>query len=83
MEKVGSVDVRSRLNGVFREVFQDRSIEIFDAMTAKDVEFWDSLTHINLIVAVEKNFNVSFTTREINGLKNVGDFIRLIGNKLS
>jgi len=76
-------EIRSRLTGVFREVFDDESIEIFDAMTAKDVAEWDSLNHINLIVAVEKHFGIKFTTREASNLANVGDLVQLIHGKLS
>jgi acyl carrier protein len=73
--------VRTRLNAVFRDIFDDETINVTDAMTAKDIEGWDSLTHVNLVVAVEKAFAVSFTTKEISGLANVGDFIGLIVRK--
>ncbi len=57
------------------------SFKVFEAMTAKDVEGWDSLNHINLIVAVEKSFKVTFTTKEVNGMKNVGELMQLIQAK--
>jgi len=76
-------ELRGRLNRIFREVFDDESIQITDEMTAEDIEEWDSLNHINLIVAVERNFNVKFTTKEINRLANVGEFIALIGSKVA
>ena len=60
---------------------------ITDATTAKDVEQWDSLTHINLMVATEKRFKIKFATAEISKLKedgqNVGSFLALIGKKLA
>ena len=65
------------------DVFDDPTIEIFDEMTADDIEDWDSLTHINLVVAVEKDFQVSLTTREVMSVKNVGDFTQLLHQKLS
>ncbi len=74
-------EIHKKLTYVFRDVFDDPSLEISDSTTAKDVEEWDSLTHINLIVAAEKAFGVSFTTKEVKALANVGDFIRLIGNR--
>jgi acyl carrier protein len=74
--------IRERLNQVFREVFDDDSIEISDEMTAADVEEWDSLNHINLIVAVERTFGIRFSTKEVNGLANVGEFVALISSKL-
>jgi acyl carrier protein len=77
------VEIRARLTEIFREVFDDESIEIRDEMTAKDVEEWDSLNHINLIVAVERNFKVRFTTKEVANVANVGEFIALLKGKLS
>jgi acyl carrier protein len=76
-------EIRSRLTSVFREVFDDDSIEIFDGMTAKDVAEWDSINHINLILAVEKDFGVKFTTRGVSNVANVGELIQLIHGKLS
>lgn len=76
-------EIKAQLNDVFREVFDDDAITIHEAMTAKEVEGWDSLNHVNLVVAAEKHFRVKFTTREINALANVGDFIALIGRKLA
>ena len=76
-------ELRKRLNRIFQDVFDDESIQITDEMTADDVEEWDSLNHINLVVAVERSFNVKFTTKEINGLANVGEFIALIGSKVA
>lgn len=70
--------VRERLQGVFRDVFDDKSIELFDAMTADDIADWDSLTHINLVVASEKEFNTRFNLKEVKALKNVGEFIAMI-----
>ena len=76
-------DTRSKLNHVFQEVFGDSSIQISDTMTAKDIDGWDSLTHVNLIVAVEKRFKIAFTTKEVVSLKNVGDFFNLIVKKFT
>lgn len=70
-----------RLQSVFRDVFDDKGIILFEEMTAKDIEDWDSLMNINLIVAIEEEFRVSFTTDEILDAKNVGDFIRLLESK--
>ncbi len=75
-------EIKERLTDIFRDVFDDDSIEINDAMTAKDIEEWDSLNHINLIVAVEGAFKVKFTTKEVTNLANVGEFIALIAGKL-
>lgn len=74
--------LRQRLNDIFCEVFDDDSIRITDEMTAQDVEEWDSLNHINLIVAVQRSFKIKFTVGEVNNLANVGEFIDLIRSKL-
>jgi len=76
-------EIVGRLTEIFRDVFDDDSIELRDEMTAADVEEWDSLNHINLIVAVEKSFRVKFTTQEVANLANVGEFIALLKSKLA
>jgi len=70
--------IYSRLTRVFNEVFDDETIEITPQLTAKDVDGWDSLTHIRLILSVEKAFKIRFSTSEIGNLVNVGDLVALI-----
>jgi len=65
-----------------REVFDDDGIEPTEAMTANDVEGWDSLSHIRLMVSIEKRFNIKFTNAEIEKLQNVGDLLKAIEAKL-
>lgn len=77
------MDVREKVQEVFREVFDDDGIELFDEMTAEDIEDWDSLAHIQLIVSIEKCFNIKFTTEEVLKLKNVGEFISLVNRKIN
>lgn len=74
--------VRSRLERIFQDVFDDDSLVLRPDMTATDVDGWDSLEHINLIIAVEREFKVKFATAEIVGLKNVGEFEALLERKL-
>lgn len=74
--------VKEKLQDVFREVFDDDEIIISDEMTANDIDEWDSLTHIQLIVACEKEFGCKFKTTEIIDLKNVGEFIALLKRKI-
>jgi acyl carrier protein len=76
-------EVRRRLTEIFREIFDDESLEIHDAMTAADVDEWDSLNHINLIISVERSFGVKFTTTEVGNLANVGEFIALLLRKIA
>ncbi|SFK73451.1 acyl carrier protein [Lachnospiraceae bacterium KH1T2] len=75
------MDTKARLNEVFRDVFDDDTIEITDEMTADDIDDWDSLTHVQLVVAVEEAFKCKFSTVEVMKLKNVGEFIKLIDRK--
>ena len=70
-----------RLQEVFRDVFDDEDIVIGEETTADDIEAWDSLIHVVLIVAVEDEFGVKFSIAETSALKNIGDFIKLIDNK--
>jgi acyl carrier protein len=62
-------------------VFDDVSLVIDATTTASDVDGWDSLTHVNLIYAVEREFGIKFSTAEVQGMSNVGDFIDLIAKK--
>jgi acyl carrier protein len=75
-------EIKSRLTAVFRSTFNDDAIEIGEATTAADIPQWDSLTHINLILATEKAFSVRFTTREVRSLKTVGDLTKTIEQKI-
>jgi acyl carrier protein len=70
--------IYSRLAGVFNDIFDDETIAVTPQLTAKDVDGWDSLTHIRLILSVEKAFKIRFTTSEIGNLENVGDLVALI-----
>lgn len=74
-------DVFKRLNDVFRDVFDDEDIVVNDATVADDIDDWDSLEHINLVVAVENEFHIKFSMGEVNGMKNVGEMADLILEK--
>ena len=76
--KMTREDVYEKLNGVLRDVFDDEDITVNDATTADDIEDWDSLEHINLVVAVEKCFGIKFTMGEVTGMKNVGEMADII-----
>jgi acyl carrier protein len=75
-------EIIEKLNTVFRKVFKDEKIIICDEMTAKDVEKWDSLTHIVLISSTEDEFRIKFKLKELVAMKNVGDFIKSIEEKV-
>jgi acyl carrier protein len=73
--------IQSELNTVFRDVFDNPSLVLRDDLTASNVEGWDSLSHINMIVAVERTFRIKFALADISRLKDVGELISLIVQK--
>lgn len=75
-------EVLSQVQDIFRSVFDDESLAVTRETAAKDIEGWDSMEHINLIVAMEKTFHVKFSIEEAGGLQNVGEMADLILKKL-
>jgi acyl carrier protein len=71
-------EVVDRLNHLFRDVFDDDDISVTDKTAAPDIEGWDSLAHITLILGVEREFRMKMTAAEVGSLKNVGQMIDLI-----
>ena len=63
---------------MFADVFDDEEIELTDSTTSDDIEDWDSLEHVNLIIAVEQEFGIKFTMGEVTGMKNVGAMVDII-----
>ena len=76
-------DIINRLNKIFREVFEDSSIQVTKEMTANDVEKWDSLSHLSMIAAVEKEFGIKFKLKELVSMKNVGDLMTAVASKIT
>lgn len=72
-----------RLNAVFCEVFDDEDLAVSPDSTANDVDGWDSLSHVNLIVAVENTFAIRFSQKELLTFRNVGDLLACIEKKIS
>ncbi|MEQ8816184.1 MAG: acyl carrier protein [Thalassobaculum sp.] len=73
--------IMARLTEVFRDVFDDDELTVFPTMTAKDVDEWDSLMHITLVLAVEKEFAVKLNAAEVGRLENVGQMVELLARK--
>ena len=75
-------EVMAVVTGIFRDVFDDDTLVIEDKTNSSDIEDWDSLEHIALVVSMEKEFNLKFDLKEINKLANVGEMVDLIISKL-
>ena len=74
-------ELLDQIQEIFRDQLDDDSLILTDETTANDVEDWDSLTHIMLVVAIEKHFKIKFTSNEILSWKNVGEMIECISKK--
>jgi acyl carrier protein len=71
-----------KLTPIFHQVFEDDSIVLKREITADDIDGWDSLSHINLVLAIEMAFKIRFALGELQALKNVGEMVDLIGKKM-
>jgi acyl carrier protein len=78
ISRMDEAQIYSRLREICEDVFDEDFIELTPQLTAKDVDGWDSVTHIRLILTVEKAFKMKFSTSEIGKLENVGDLVQLI-----
>ena len=74
-------EILKQVQDIFRDILDDEEIVLEDSTTADDVEGWDSLTHIQLIVAIEKQFKIKFTSKEILSWRNVGEMLDSIAAK--
>ena len=74
-------ELRIKLKDIFQNIFEDDKIELTDDLSAKDVDNWDSLTHMILITEIEEKFEIKFILKDLNQLENVGDLIRIISIK--
>ena len=76
------MEILQRLTPIFRDTFADDSIIIDENTTADDIEAWDSLSHVNLILAIEIAFDIEFSQREVMSFQNVGDMAACIESKI-
>jgi acyl carrier protein len=82
LRRMDEPQIYQRLTEIFQEIFDEDSIEVTPKLSADDVDGWDSLTHIRLILSIEKVFKIKFSTSEIGKLENVGDLAALIQGKV-
>ncbi|HBG70177.1 MAG: acyl carrier protein [Bacteroidetes bacterium GWF2_43_63] len=75
-------EINSKVQEIFRDVFQAPALVINPEMTANDVDKWDSLTHLTMIAKVEEAFGFRFKLKEMVKMKNVGDMLTIINEKL-
>jgi acyl carrier protein len=75
---VDEAQIYERLTQLFQDIFDNDSISVTPELSAKDVDGWDSVAHIRLMLTVEKAFRIKFSTSEIGNLKNMGDLVTLI-----
>ncbi|MBQ6967510.1 MAG: acyl carrier protein [Lachnospiraceae bacterium] len=75
-------EVFEKITEIFREEFDDDTLVIVDETNAEDIEDWDSLAHVELVMSMEKEFNMKFNIKEVGKLKNVGEMADLILSRL-
>lgn len=74
--------IMEKIQDIFRDVFDDDDLNVTDTTSSDDIEEWDSLSHIQLVVAVEKSFGVKLTSKEILSWEDVGEMADAINEKL-
>lgn len=77
------MNILDDLQNIFIDVFDDEDIVLTEETSSKDIDDWDSLAQINLVIAIEQQYKVKFNLEEISKLANVGEMIELIVNKVS
>ena len=74
-------EIYNKLNDIFVDVLDLEEVTLTDSTTADDIEEWESLTHVQLVVAIEKAFGIKFSSREILSWENIGDLVDCIAKK--
>jgi acyl carrier protein len=75
-------EILKQMEEIFKDVLDLEELELTEDTTADDIDEWDSLSHIQLIVAIEKGFNIKLTAREVKELADVGEMVSCIQSKL-
>lgn len=79
---MSETEVLQKLNDIFRDLFELPELELNPGMSAADIDEWDSVNHVMLVVEIERQFKVKFYTAEVEEMKNVGDLVHMIVDKL-
>ena len=74
--------IMSELQDVFRDIFDENDLIINDETNAEDIEDWDSLAQVRITMAIEKKFGIKFKFEELAALRNVGEMLKTIENKM-
>ena len=74
-------EILKQVNSIFIDTLDEEDVIVEETTTANDIEEWDSLTHIQLVVAIEKHFKIRFTSKEIQSWNNVGQMLNCIQEK--
>lgn len=80
---MSQANILERLQPIFRDVFDDDDITVGPETTAEDVEGWDSLMHVSLMINIERAFGVRFSTTEVASMTNVGELARLLEQRIA
>jgi acyl carrier protein len=75
-------DILKTINNILCDIFNDPTLVITEATSAQNIERWDSITHVNILMTVERTFKIRFSLGEIKQLRNVGEMINLVSQKL-
>ena len=76
-------DIKKSIQQIFRDIFDDEQLNISDETNAGDIEDWDSLEQINILVAIQREFTIKFSIDDVEKLENVGQTIDLVESKLT
>jgi acyl carrier protein len=79
---MSEAEIYAALEDIFHDVFMQDDIKLSPQMTAKDVSGWDSFKQIEIIIAIESQYHIKFSTRELDSLLSVGDLVRVIASKV-
>jgi len=75
-------NILEQVNEIFKDVLDMEEIQLTELTTANDIEEWDSLNHIHIVVSIEKHFKIRFSSKEIQSWKNVGEMVSCISQKV-